>query len=203
VPDDPLELSVVDAVDAIERAGIPYVVIGGLASSLLGRPRRTRDVDLLVARDDADRALEALAEAGFETDRTDPRWLYKAFMRDVLVDVMFSMMDTVHLDDDMLAHARTGDFYGRSLRVVGPEDVLVVKAISYAEHSPRHWWDALGIVTNSDLDWDYVVRRARFGPRRVLSLLIYAQAEDRLVPQDVIERIYALAYRCNDAGEAR
>jgi hypothetical protein len=189
------------AVDAVEAAGVPYLVGGGIAASVHGRPRWSNDVDLIVAPDDADRALEALAAAGFETDRADPRWLYKAFMRDVLVDVMFSMMDTIHLDEEMLAHARTGSFYGRELRLVGPEDVLVVKAISLAEHSPRHLWDALGIITHAELDWDYLVRRARFGPRRVLSVLIYAQAEDRLVPQDVIDRLYALAYRCNDAGE--
>src|SRR5207248_6998366 len=45
-----------DAVGAIEEAEIPYVLIGGLGSSVRGRPRSTDDVDLLVRPDDALRA---------------------------------------------------------------------------------------------------------------------------------------------------
>jgi len=35
------------------------------------------------------------------------------------------------------------------------------------------------------------VQRARYGPRRVLSLLLYAQSNDLAVPDRVIETVYA------------
>jgi hypothetical protein len=191
-----------EACQAASAAGVPYLIGGGIASSILGRPRWSNDVDLIVAAEDADAVLEQLAAAGFETDRTDPRWLYKGFKHGVLVDVMFSMMNTMHLDQEMLDHAVEASFEGVPLRIMGPEDLLVVKAISHAEHSPRHWFDGLGILTHAELDWEYLLRRARFGPRRLLALLVYAQSDDLAVPSEVIERLYALAVRCNDAGTA-
>jgi len=57
------------AVAALDGADVEYLLIGGLASSLLGRPRCTQDVDLLVRAEQADVALEALAEADFDTER--------------------------------------------------------------------------------------------------------------------------------------
>ena len=49
-----------EAVQALEKEAIDYVLIGGQASALLGRPRCSSDVDLLVTPEDAPRALEAL-----------------------------------------------------------------------------------------------------------------------------------------------
>jgi hypothetical protein len=59
------------AAAALERAGIPYAVVGGNAvAAWVSRVdeaavRNTRDVDLLVRRADLDAAAEALAAAGF------------------------------------------------------------------------------------------------------------------------------------------
>src|ERR1043166_3197162 len=59
------------AVAALEQAGIPYAVIGGNAVAALvsevdeSAVRNTRDVDILLRRDDLERAKEAFARAGF------------------------------------------------------------------------------------------------------------------------------------------
>ena len=37
-----------EAVQTVEQAGLPFLVLGGLASALVGRPRWTHDIDLLV-----------------------------------------------------------------------------------------------------------------------------------------------------------
>src|SRR5205807_1424105 len=78
-----------EAVAALEEARIPYVLIGGLASSILGRPRSTEDVDLLVKKQDATRVLDALAGVGFQTERTNPLWIFKARKHGVVIDVIF------------------------------------------------------------------------------------------------------------------
>src|SRR5262249_13434399 len=88
-----------DTVTALEHAGLEYAVIGGIASSGFGRHRSTRDIDVLVRPDDAHRALAVLAESGFRTDETDPRWLFKAWKREVLVDVIFSSRGGIIMDD--------------------------------------------------------------------------------------------------------
>ena len=52
-------------VEALDAAGIPYALAGGLAVSIYTTPRATEDIDLLIARGDLDRAVSALQPAGF------------------------------------------------------------------------------------------------------------------------------------------
>src|SRR5438874_1654345 len=72
-----------DAVGAVEKAGIPYGMLGGVASAVLGRPRWTHDADVFVRPIDAGAALETLEEAGFSTQRTNPNWLFKGIKEGV------------------------------------------------------------------------------------------------------------------------
>ena len=176
-------------VTVMEREGLPYLFMGGLASAVHGRPRWTHDLDVLVRPEHAKLVLGALAGDGFETEETDPFWLFKAMSDGVLVDVIFRSHGDIYLDDEMLERSVKGDFKGRPVRVVPPEDLLVIKALVHAEHSPRHWHDALALIANTDLDWDYLARRAQHGPRRVLSLLFYAQSNDLPVPSSVIQQL--------------
>jgi predicted nucleotidyltransferase len=173
-----------DAVQVLDAADVPHVLMGGIASSLLGRPRCTSDIDVLVAPEDAERALEALAQAGFATERTNPHWLYKAFRDDVLVDLLFKSSGDVYLDDDMIARAARLPFRGTPVRVMPAEDLIVIKAIAHDEETPRHWHDALALLTRGDLDWTYLAKRARKAPHRVLSLLHYGASLGLAVPAE-------------------
>jgi len=178
-----------EAVQALEKGAIDYVLIGGQASSLLGRPRCSGDVDLLVMPEAAPMALEALGLAGFRTEKINPHWLFKAFRHDVLVDLLFKTRGEIYLDDEMLRRSTIRRFRGTHVRVVPPEDLIVMKAIVHDEESPRHWGDALGILPVTDLDWDYLLLRAKRAPRRMLSFLCYATSVDLAVPKDVLRRL--------------
>jgi predicted nucleotidyltransferase len=182
------------AVQSVEKAGIPYLLIGGLASALVGRPRYTKDADLFVRPEDAQRTLDALEAAGFTTERTDEEWLYKGFRDGHLVDVIFKLSGDLYLDEEMLARARIEDLKGCTARVISPEDLLVAKAFAFKEVTPRHWFDALALLAEHELDWNYVLRRSRHGVRRLLSLLIYAQSADIQVPSAVIRQLYKQVY---------
>ena len=192
--DEALAETLAEAVSALEGAAIPYVLIGGLASTLLGRPRFTRDVDLFVRQPDALGALAALGRAGFETEETNPAWIYKAVKRDVTVDVIFWLMGDVYLDDEMLARAPSMRWGEAEVKVVPPEDLVVVKAIVHDEQNPHHWHDALGVVAACEHDSEYLATRARHGARRVLALLIYAQATDLVVTDETIRALFESVY---------
>src|SRR4051812_48972229 len=86
---DELDRTLQATIETLNEAKIPYALIGGLAVKGLGRPRVTNDIDVFVSPDDADRALEVFASRGFETEKRDPHWLYKAWREDILVDVIF------------------------------------------------------------------------------------------------------------------
>jgi hypothetical protein len=178
-----------EAVRALDAEKLPYLLIGGLASALLGRPRCSSDVDLLVAPERAPAALAALAGAGFDTERTNPHWLYKAFKRRVLVDLLFRVRGGIYLDGEMLRRSTLRSHRDVTVRVVPAEDLIVMKAIVHDEETPRHWGDALGLLTTCDLDWDYLLARARWAPRRVLSLLHYATSVDLRVPSAPLRRL--------------
>jgi predicted nucleotidyltransferase len=177
---------------ALDEQEIPHVVVGGIASTILGRPRWTRDLDLLVKPEHAGRAVDALAATGYTTQRTDDFWLYKAIKDGVLVDIIFRSTGDIYLDDEMLSRSRMEDFKGQRVRVLAPEDLLVIKAVVHDEKTPRHWYDALGIIAHADLDWEYLIRRARLAARRVLSLLLYAQSNDILVPPAVVRELFEM-----------
>jgi hypothetical protein len=183
----------------LEAARIPYVLVGGLASAALGRPRFTEDIDLLVTAAGARDALEALARAGFETEETNPHWIYKAGQNDVVVDLIFALKGGIHLDDEMLARAAMPEVAGARVRVAPPEDLVVAKAIADDEPSRHHWFDALGVISACELDWEYLLDRAQRGPRRVLGLLVYAQSDDLVVPAWVVERLVQTIYEPDPA----
>src|SRR5690349_10267399 len=88
-----------DATSALQHAGIPVAIIGGIASAAYGRPRCTGDIDLFCLPDDAESVLDVLDDHDFEVERTNPGWIYKAFRADVVVDVIFKAKAEVYFDD--------------------------------------------------------------------------------------------------------
>ena len=193
IDDDVLASVLDDAIEALEGAGVPFLVMGGIASSILGRHRSTRDVDLFVRLVDSERTLASLRDHGFTTEVVYAHWLAKAHKGEVTVDVITRATPDILLDDEMLERAVTATFRGRTLRLVPPEDLLIMKALATSEDTPRYWYDALGIIGYSDLDWGYVVRRARmFGAQRVLATLLYARSNDLVVPGEPVRALFEL-----------
>lgn len=55
-------------IDALHREGMEYAVCGGIAVTIYGYVRTTKDIDLLIRREDADRAVQLAAQIGFLDD---------------------------------------------------------------------------------------------------------------------------------------
>lgn len=188
---------VLDETVALLDAGkLPYVLMGGVASAARGGHRFTHDIDVFVKPEDAERALLLFGKRGFRTEKTYPEWLFKAFKKRVMIDIIFRSTGPVVLDDEMIERATIVPWKGRDIKVMGPEDLFVVKALVMSEHTlamdprwMRHVYDMLSVLRACELDWDYVLKRARMGPRRVLGFLLYAQSLDLSVPNSVIRKL--------------
>ena len=186
-----------EAVRILEGTAVPYVLIGGVASTCFGRRRRTKDVDVFLRPEDVQTAFDAFGEQGFETEKTDSTWLFKAMKDGVVVDLIFRPTGGFYLDEEMIHRSTTVRFMGHQVRFISPEDLLILKVVAYDEASPRHWFDALSIIAATKLDWGSLLERARRAPRRILSLLTYAQALDIWVPRQVVRTLFE---RLEDQG---
>lgn len=186
--------------DALEEKKVDYVLIGGIAASTLGRPRPTQDIDLFVRPEDADAILEVLKEYGFETDRFNPNWIFKAFKDGVLIDVIFQSEGGFYFDEEMKNHAVMINYHGRQVRVVSPEDFVLIKCAVHSEEGHHHWHDALAVLSHAKLDWDYLIHRSRKAPRRLMALLLYAQSSDIWIPNGPVQQLYEHIF---ESGTAR
>lgn len=179
-----------EAVSAMEEASIPYAIIGGLAVKNLGRPRVTHDIDFFVRPDDAEKVLQALEVRGFSTQQRDPYWLFKAWKKNILVDIIFKSSGDIYFDEEVRSHVRRVPYNNMLINAISPEDFIVIKAAAHQEHNPHHWHDALAVLKQGGLDWDYLLSRAKHAPRRVLALLIYGQSNDLAIPNEIIQKLY-------------
>lgn len=112
------------------------------------------------------------------------------------MDVISRSSGDILLDEQMLSRARSVRFRGRTVPVASPEDLVVMKAVAANEDTPRYWYDAIAIIAHSELDWAYLVERAcRHGVRRILSLLLFADSLDLVVPHTPIKDLYEATSR--------
>ena len=195
--DNQLFYEVLDEVLAsVDETGVRYLLMGGIATTALMGHRFTHDIDLFVRPEDADTVLNALEAKEFKTEKTFPMWLYKGFKQDVMVDIIFKSSGEVMLDDEMIGRSKTVNYNGREVRVLSPEDLFVIKSLAFSEHTLtldprviRHLNDVLAIVRAYDLEWDYILKRSRMGPRRILSIMLFAQSIDLLVPDRIVKEL--------------
>src|SRR5438876_11720588 len=97
------------AAGALRDAEIPFALAGSVAVYAFGGPDTDHDVDFLVKPSDADRALKALAEAGFHVHKPPEGWLYKALdPQGAQIDVIFHPT-TGTVDDELPARSEIGE----------------------------------------------------------------------------------------------
>jgi predicted nucleotidyltransferase len=149
---------------ALRDAGIPFLIAGGVASWVRGGPSTDHDLDFLVKPEDADKALNALVEAGLRPERPPEEWLYKAYDGDVLVDLIFNPAG-LDVDDELIARGEEREVEAMTMRVIRPEDLLVSKIMAMTEHS-INYRSCLEVARSlrEQIDWDDVRRRTESSP---------------------------------------
>jgi len=158
-PFDELLETLKHAAAALREAGVRHALGGGLAVWARGGPQTEHDVDFFVAPADLDRAMQALADAGFRTEKPPEGWLYKAWRGDVLVDLIHDPTG-VTVDDELLSRAEELEVQAVRMPVLRAEDVLVTKLLAIREHEVDY--DSVLEVARTvreQIDWDDV--RAR------------------------------------------
>ena len=151
-----LEASLKKSAAALREAGVPFLLGGSLASWARGGPETRHDLDLMIKREDVDRALAALTGAGLRAEDPPEEWLVKAWDGDVLVDLIF-WPKGLPVDDDVIARGEEMAVLSMTMRVMAIEDVLITKLMAVSEHHLR-FEDLIAIARalREQVDWAHV-----------------------------------------------
>lgn len=149
---------------ALQQAGVPYVLGGGLACWARGGPRTEHDVDFLVKPEDAERAQNALARAGLRIETPPEGWLLKAYDGEVLIDLIYEPQGGP-IDDETFERAEELEVHAMRMNVAALEDVLVQKLLALKEQEPDYSSVLeLARALREQVDWDDVRMRTRVSP---------------------------------------
>ena len=152
----------VDLAKALDRAGIPYMVIGGQAVLVYGEPRLTRDIDITlgIAPDALPQVLTVAKEVNLHILVDNPEdFVQRLWVLPTLhppsglrVDFIFSWTP---YEQQALERARPIEIEGYPVRFASPEDVIIHKILS---GRPRDLEDVCGILRKQKVDVDYIHR---------------------------------------------
>lgn len=158
---DPLQTTLVDAVEFLERHGVRYALVGGLAASLRGQPRVTADVDMVIEVD-IDGALALLADINVSkfaplfadvTEVVKTAFILPARHRTtgVKLDLAIGLSG---FERQTIQRAETLELGSCHVTVASAEDLLVMKILA---GRPQDEQDIRGIiVAQADrIDWMY------------------------------------------------
>jgi hypothetical protein len=162
---DPQMLTVLKkAMGVLQEEEVPFALAGSMACWALGGPPSRHDVDLAILRSDAERALAALAAAGFRIERPPERWLVKAWDDGVLVDLIWSPMG-LEVTDEVLRAARIVNVDGMPVPSLAPTDVLTSKLLALNEgHLDFEGLVAMVRGVREQVDWAELRRRTETQP---------------------------------------
>jgi hypothetical protein len=161
-------------IDVLESLEIPYMVVGGFAVILYGRPRLTIDVDIVVDMKlyHVKPFVAAFPILDFYASEEGVRdSLQRRYPFNVIEPTTGAKVDLVPLPRDPFTRAAfdrrqrlTYDEQGHSAMFISPEDIVVAKLAAYEQtESDKHVQDAQSVLTMQwgDLDLDVMRRSAR------------------------------------------
>jgi hypothetical protein len=162
--------AVVEVITALGVAGLPYMLVGSLASNFHGIPRSTRDADVVIELppDGLSRLARALPEdltlqpqGAFEAVTGTTRYVID-LAGSPFVCELFVLSDDPH-DRERFARRQRVRLLGRFAFVATAEDTIVTKlrwSLDAGRSKDRDDIRNIIAVRHADLDWAYIERWA-------------------------------------------
>jgi hypothetical protein len=143
---------------------VDFLLAGSLASWARGGPETHHDLDFIVKPEQAELALEALAQTGMRPERPAEEWLYKAWDGDLLIDVIFHPRG-LPVTDEVIERGEDLHVLGLTVPVMAIEDVLATKLLALGEHRVDYS-DLLEVARalREQIDWRTLKLRTRGSP---------------------------------------
>jgi len=160
----PIGTTLKKAAHALRSAEVPFLLGGSVAAWARGGPESSNDLDLMIRPEDVDRALAALDDEGFRTERPPEQWLVKAWDGDVMVDLIHCPRQ-LPITDEVIERGDEMEVLAVSIRVMALEDVLATKLLALNEHALD--FESLIQVSRSlreQIPWDRLRERTASSP---------------------------------------
>jgi hypothetical protein len=152
------------AVATLRERSVSFMLGGSLAAWARGGPEPQNDLDLMLKPQDAEAALNALADAGMRTERPPEEWLYKAWHRNVLIDLIFEPSG-LEVTDEVLERAEMIPVMAVTTPVMALEDVLVTMICALDEHCLDYGaLIAIARALREQIDWPSLRARTAISP---------------------------------------
>lgn len=150
----------------LDRFNNRGIIIGGVAASLLGKPRLTADVDamLLLSIEDLPHLMEAAAQEGLVPRITDAQdfarrnrvLLLRHQESGIDVDISLGVLP---LEVEAVERSIVHQIGSLAIRLPTPEDLIIFKAVA---HRPKDLLDIQAVIeSNPDLDRKRIERWVR------------------------------------------
>jgi hypothetical protein len=160
---------------ALKQSGMPFALIGGYAVWALGGPESENDVDFLLASEDVEAAVKALAEAGLQVEHPPEDWLFKVHTDDAMVDVIFRDSGTP-TDRSSLEDAREIEVLSVVMPVLSATRVLTQKLNAMDEHACDFATSlAAARALREQVDWAELRHRTQGSPFAAAFLFLLEQ----------------------------
>jgi hypothetical protein len=163
-PRVPTKLMLKRSAGVLDDADVPFFLSGGAACWAYGGPF-PKDVDIVIAPGDVERATTALAAAGLRIVCRPERWLFQAYDHGLKVDVIYRPLGFA-VDEALFRRSPRFEVDGVAMRVLCLEDVFVSRLLAVTvETLPR-----LARVLESaralreQVDWREVESRTAHSP---------------------------------------
>jgi hypothetical protein len=179
----------------LQRADLPFLIGGSLAMAFyMHLPRRPKDLDIFVRREDCESILSALAACGYRTEVLHGHWLSKAWHDDLFIDFIFSSGNGLSkVDDSWFDQSRKVRFLGLPVRICSPEDIVWSKAF-IMDRERFDGADIAHLIRDAGHTFDWKQLLDRFGEhwRLLLTHLLlfrFIYPTERIVPRWLMDEL--------------
>jgi hypothetical protein len=172
---------------------MPHQVDEGLAGTLKrvaaalnahGGHSSDHDVDFLIREQDKDRALEELANVGFEVEQPPEDWLVKVYDEGRMVDLIFRPVESP-VTDATLRDSEMLPVEAITMPVISATQLMIHKLLSYTQH---HCDFATGLPVarslREQIDWDRVRTETAGSPYAEAFLVLLDRLDVVPLPAD-------------------
>jgi hypothetical protein len=151
-----------EALRLLEESGIVYAVGAAFARHIYTSIwRNTKDLDVFLKPHDLRTALDALEQAGFQTEIKERSWLAKAWKKDQFIDLIFGTgHGQLPIDDRSFAGVKREKVLGVETNLI-PIEEMAASAMFIAGRNRFDGGEVVHLIrsTKGKLDWARILER--------------------------------------------